>query len=217
MTLGHSPLPFPHPVRAVLFDLDGVLVDSGRAWHRVVARGAKQFGCPEVTWEQFRPTFGQGPEADQRDFFPGVSVEEVVRHYDATFPEELPFVEVMPGAQAALGRLAELGIARAVVTNTPRALALEVLARVGLQGALDAVAAAGEAAEKPAPDLVLLALERLGHSPSEAIYVGDSESDRAAARAAGVFMVGFGREGDGRIDRLEDLASWVLRQAGPPG
>lgn len=207
MSEGEAPPPFPSPVRAVLFDLDGVLVDSARAWHRVVAEGAKRFGCPDVSWERFRPTFGQGPEADQRDFFPGVELADIVRHYDAALPKELSWVETMEGAPALLATLAREGIDRAVVTNTPRELALEVLETTGLLASVKVLAAAGEAAEKPAPDLIWLALERLGRDASEAVYVGDSESDRAAARAAGIFMVGLCREGDARIDSLGELLS----------
>jgi HAD superfamily hydrolase (TIGR01549 family) len=201
--------PAPTPLSGVLFDLDGVLVDSARAWHRVVQRGAARYGCPPVPWEAFRPTFGQGPEGDQRSFFPGVAVDEVARFYDETFPEELDALEVMQGGLALLADLARRGLARGVVTNTPAPLAREVLRRTGILPHLDAFAGATEAAEKPAPDLIYLVLERLALAPGQVVYVGDSDSDRAAAAAANVYLVGFRRPGDARIEHLTDLVGWL--------
>jgi HAD superfamily hydrolase (TIGR01509 family) len=108
-----------------------------------------------------------------------------------------------------LDALGRRGILRAVVTNTPADLARRVLADKGFATRLEVVAAAGEAAEKPAPDLVRLALARLGVAPAEAIFVGDSDSDLRAARAAGVRMIGLGHEGDARIGALADLLPLV--------
>lgn len=202
---GAVQVPWPSTLRGVLFDLDGVLVDSARAWHRVLEACAKKHGYPPIPWETFRLTFGQGPDADQGQFFPGVTVEEVTAFYDRAFPEELGAVELMAGAESLLKAIGEMGLGRAVVTNTPLELAQKVLERTGLRQHLEALAAAGEAPEKPAPDLVLLALGRLGLTPGEALYVGDSESDRRAARSGGIFMVGFRREGDATIEDLHDL------------
>ena len=98
MASGAPPLARPPHPRGILFDLDGVLVDSARAWHRVVEACAARHGCPQVPWEAFRSTFGQGPEADQRQFFPGASVEDVIAFYDDAFPREIQAVEVMTGA-----------------------------------------------------------------------------------------------------------------------
>jgi HAD superfamily hydrolase (TIGR01509 family) len=58
---------------------------------------------------------------------------------------------------------------------------------------------------KPAPDLLLLACRELGVEPSQAMLIGDSRYDREAAKAAGVRFVGFGIDGDERIERLSEL------------
>jgi len=203
------PAAWPASLRAVLFDLDGVLIDSAQAWHRVVVLGAQRHGGRVVDFETFARTFGQGPDADQRDYFPGCSVADVSAFYAETFPQQLAALRLMPGALALLRALGERGLRRAVVTNTPVALARAVLATHGLAPLLEATAAAGEAPEKPSPDLVQLALARLGVAPGEVIYVGDSASDRGATTAAGVFMVGLRHPADATIDHLDQLRAWL--------
>ncbi|MBK8481088.1 MAG: HAD family hydrolase [Proteobacteria bacterium] len=200
---------WPPRLRAVLFDLDGVLIDSARAWHRVVVLGAQRYGGHVVDFETFARTFGQGPDADQRDYFPGCSVARVSAFYAETFPQQLAELRLMPGALTLLQALGERGLRRAVVTNTPLQLAREVLSTQGLAPLLEATAAAGEAPEKPSPALVQLALSRLGVAAAEAVYVGDSASDRGATRAAGVFMLGLRHPADATIDQLDELLAWL--------
>ncbi|MBW2736945.1 MAG: HAD family hydrolase [Deltaproteobacteria bacterium] len=195
----------PKTLHGVLFDLDGVLVDSAPAWHRVIDEGARQSGHPGVSFERFIGTFGQGVDADRRNFFPSLTNAEVDALYLERFASHLDALRVMEGAHLLLDRLGAAGIARAVVTNTPRLLADKVLAHAQLSARLESSSAGGEAAEKPSPKLVELALKRLSLSAKDVIYVGDSQSDRGAARAAGIFMVGLGIEGDARIEHLSEL------------
>lgn len=192
-------------LRAILYDLDGVLIDSARAWHRALLRGLAEDGRPPVPWDHFQQSFGQGVEADRDAYFPRWTVAELEAFYARSFPSELDAIELLPGAVELLAELRARGLRQAVVTNTPRELALEVLARKGLAPHLDALAAAGEAPEKPAPDLVRLALARLAIPREQALYVGDSATDLAAARAAGIRMAGLGIEADLTLAALADL------------
>src|SRR5438105_4407538 len=64
-------------VSAVLFDLDGVLVDTYEAWFSLMNAAVRDMGFPPVARERFRASWGQSTEADARDFFPGRAVEEV--------------------------------------------------------------------------------------------------------------------------------------------
>jgi phosphoglycolate phosphatase len=152
-------------------------------------------------------SFGQGVEADRNAFFPEWSYAQLEAFYARCFPEEIDAIELLPGAVDLLETVRERGLRQAVVTNTPRTLAEEVLSRKGLRAPLDALAAAGEAAEKPAPDLIWLALERIAVPREQALYVGDSAVDRAAARAAGIRMAGLGIEADLSIGRLSEILS----------
>ena len=64
-------------VRAYLFDLDGVLIDSYAVWHAVLDATAREFGREALTDQQFADSWGQGIEEDVRKFYPGRSLAEV--------------------------------------------------------------------------------------------------------------------------------------------
>lgn len=198
----------PVRVRGVLFDLDGVLIDSARAWHAVICEQCAAARRPSLA--QFMETFGQGPEADRADYFPDKTIAEVERAYERAFPNHLGAVELGAGAIELLDLLASRGIKRAIVTNTPRALAAQIIAQKGLDSRIDALAAAGDAQEKPSPELLLLALERIQLKAGDVLYVGDSETDRKAAMAAGVFMIGMNAPGDATLNDLRDIAAWAI-------
>ncbi len=189
-------------IDGILFDLDGVLVDSRDVWFRLVNHAASAFGQPALTRADFARIWGQGVQADARMW--GREVAEVEAFFDAHFMDHAGALRVDPAAAGLLERLRAAGVGTALVTNTPSALAREILARTGL--ALDAVVGGTDVpAAKPAPDMVRAACEALGVAPARALVVGDSAYDRDAAAAAGVYFVGLGIEGDESIERLAEL------------
>lgn len=195
----------PESIQAVLFDMDGVLLDSGRIWYDVLLRVVSDFGGPHVPYEDFAATFGQGVEADLKQFFPGRTRQEVSRAYYEVFPDYIDRMQRMPGAVELLDALDRKGIGRAVVTNTPRDLAELMLDRFDLLDMVETVVGSSEAPEKPAPDMIHIALERLSLRADQVVYVGDSASDHGATRAAGIFMFGLDHPGEQTISRLDDL------------
>lgn len=191
---------------AVLFDLDGVLVDSYEAWFRLVNRARVAFGFETVDRARFDRGWGQGVTQDVDDYFAGRTLEEVDGYFNSRFMDEIEHVVVDAATHATLDRLRAAGHPVAVVTNTRRPLAEQMLAALEIRPRIDDLAAAGDAPrDKPAPDLVLLACERLGRGTDGAVMVGDSAYDRDAARAAGVLFVGFRTEGDRRVERLDEI------------
>jgi len=201
--------PRPADIRSVLFDLDGVLVDSERAWFETLCLTAERFGAPAIDWDSFSPTFGQGIVADQRTFFATASIDEVARAYDELYPGAAAKAELLEGAVSLLEALRENGIRTALVTNAPRRAAEAVLAEKGLATLLDATATSTDGPEKPDPGLVHLALTQIEGSAATAVYVGDSVTDRGAANAAGVFFIGRGIDGDVRVETLVELGRWL--------
>ncbi len=189
----------------VLFDMDGVLLDSSQAWYEVLCSAARQFGYPAVSFELFAENFGAGVREDIERFFPGLDEDRLRAYYHSEFAKQLAAVRPMPGVQLMLQTLRDAGLRLAVVTNTPRPTAELMLRDQGLAGYFQALAASGDAPEKPAPDLVLRAMSALELLADACIYVGDSSSDSRAAAAAGVRMVGMGRAGHWRIEALDEL------------
>jgi HAD superfamily hydrolase (TIGR01509 family) len=193
-------------LRAVLFDMDGVLLKSEEAWAHVVAAAGERFRGSPVTLEEFQPTFGQGTEADVRVFGLRCTPAELDRFYIEHFPRYAEHVWVNPEARGLLETLGARGLGRAVVTNTVSPLATPLLEAARLAGCFECKACADLVPRsKPAPDLVLYALEKLGVAAGEALMVGDSRYDRGAAGAAGVRFVGLGLDGDARIEGLSEL------------
>jgi phosphoglycolate phosphatase/AHBA synthesis associated protein len=193
--------------RAVLFDMDGVLVKSEEVWFRVVEEAGVRFRGRPITREEFFPTFGQGTAADIPVFGLRCTVAELDAFYVTQFVRHLDAMWVNPDARPLLDALSAAGVGCALVTNTVGPLAAEILARAGLAGCFGSLATADRVAEaKPAPDLVRLALRELDVAADAAWMVGDSKYDRQAARAAGVHFVGLGLDGDRRIERLSELA-----------
>lgn len=196
--------------RAVLFDMDGVLVSSEEIWFRSVEAAGVRFRGKAITRAEFTPTFGQGTAADIGCFGLECTPQELDRFYAEAFAQHLDELWVNPDAATVLGTLVSSHISRALVTNTVGPLATEILEYAQLRRYLPVLATADRVKQaKPAPDLLLLACEELGVKPAECVMVGDSRFDRAAAAAANVFFIGLGIDGDARIDRLAEVLDHV--------
>lgn len=190
--------------RAVLFDLDGVLIDSYEVWFHLLAAIAEEFAYPPVSREAFKAGLGQGIEADVRRFFPRHSVPELERIYAERFPAHLGHLAVAEGVPAVFAALRRRGLASAVITNTPADVARPLLERAAATP--DVLVGGTDVAQpKPAPDIVLRACASLGVEPGSAWVVGDTVFDREAARSAGARFAGLGIEGEVSLARLLDL------------
>lgn len=203
------------PVRAVLFDLDGVLIDSYEAWFAVVNATAKELGAPAVSRGLFRSIFGQGIAADLVNLYPGRTRETVEACYVRAMAGQSASIHVNPEALAVLAELRARGIARACVTNTQIGLAHAILGASRLASGFDDVEGARPGVrEKPAPDLLLAAMRALGCRPDEALMVGDSRYDEEAATAARVPFVSYDLKSGGSLSAVVRDA---LASRPPPG
>jgi HAD superfamily hydrolase (TIGR01509 family) len=194
------------PIRAVLFDMDGVLVFSEDAWFAVYNETLAFFGHPAISRAAFDAIYGNGTKADRDAYMPERTVAEVDAAYERLFAARLDRIRPNPEAAAALLALREAGIATSVATNTNRPLAARILGAQGLLSLVDAVTGADEAgAGKPDPAVVRLAAERV-RAPLEAcVFVGDSRFDEEAARRAPVRFLGYRYGAAERVEFLEAL------------
>lgn len=194
-----------HKLSAVLFDLDGLLVDSYDAWFHLLNAAAIRWGYPGIDEEKYKRVFGQSVEADVDILFPGLEAEKLSLFFRERFFDYIGDFREIPGAREMFAAVRALGLSTAVVTNTVTPLARRILDHVGF--APDHVVGSGDVArDKPHPDMVLRALDLLGVTATAAVMVGDSDFDRRAATGAGVRFIGFKRTGDYSIADLSQLA-----------
>jgi pyrophosphatase PpaX len=200
----------------VLFDLDGTVVDSGGiilASMRHATRTVLDREIPDA--ELMANVGGPGLEAQMQAIDP-TRADELIRVYRAHNEPLHTELEAFPGIVHVLARLRDEGRRLGVVTAKKRATVDIAFSQLPLAPLFDTVVGGDETARhKPDPEPLLLGLERLGASPDEAAYVGDSPYDMAAAKAAGTFAVGVTwgaiherdrlAEADVLVDRAEEL------------
>ena len=195
--------------RAILFDLDGVLIESYAVWFHLLNQTSRGLGYSGISEELYRLSWGQSTLADRDRFFPQHSVDEVERFYQEHYFEHLEHLVVPEEVPALFLELREKRIATAVVTNTQKSLATSIVAKAGATP--DVVVGGGDAPRsKPAPDPLLLAARLLNVPPKEAWMVGDTTFDRDAAREAGMWFVGVGVPGDARVERVGGILDLIL-------
>jgi HAD superfamily hydrolase (TIGR01509 family) len=181
------------PIDAVVFDLDGLLVDSEQVWDEARRDLVRDTGG---TWreEATRDMMGMSAPEWSRYVHDRLGVrlspeeinEEVVRRLQERYRTELP---LLPGARDAVRRLAErwpLGLA----SSSNRPVIDAVLDSMGVSDLFQATVSSEEVgAGKPAPDVYLEAARRLGVDPTRAAAVEDSENGIRSAHAAGMRVV----------------------------
>jgi beta-phosphoglucomutase family hydrolase len=179
---------------AVLWDLDGVLVDSTRFHYEAYRKLLAECGR-EIGFDEFRNLFGLRNEAILRRLLselPSAEVERLARRKEELFRELIAGkVEALPGAVGLAGRLREAGVPMAIVSSTPRANIELILGSLGLAEAFAAVVGAEDARHgKPHPEGFLAAAERLGAAPAECVVLEDAPEGIEGATAAGMRCIG---------------------------
>jgi phosphoglycolate phosphatase len=208
--------------------MDGTLVDSYPAIAASVNHVRAGYGLEDLPEAEVRRHVGRGPAYLLEQTVPRGDVAVNVAAYRAHHPSVmLTGTRLLPGAAEALRALHGRGLRLGICSNKPVAFTRELAAFLGVAGHLDLVLGPEDVARpKPAPDMLLAALPRLGVPAGEVLYVGDMVVDIETARAAGVavWVVATGsderealaRAGPGRILRdLHELPGLLGPGPGP--
>lgn len=198
-------------IQAVLFDLDGTLIDSAPDLGAAVDKMRVDRGLPSLPLERYRPMAGAGARGmigeafgltpDHPDF-PALR-EEFFANYEACMTQR---THAFDGVPALVDALRAQGLQWGVVTNKSERFALPLTQAMPLFATAGAVVGGDSTPyAKPHPAPLLEAAQRLGLAPGQCIYVGDDERDIVAGLAAGMATVAATY---GYLGNKADTASW---------
>jgi phosphoglycolate phosphatase len=174
--------------RAVLFDMDGTLVDSYAAITASVNHTLQHYGRQTLTQAKVRFLVGHGLEDLMRTILPDVDPNEAAKIYRAHHPSVLAsHTRLLPGVENGLKTLHTAGIKLGVCSNKLSRFTRDLLNILHINQYFDVVLGPEDVGvTKPDPTMLLSALEKLGVSRNDALYVGDMEVDIETGRNGGV-------------------------------
>ncbi len=214
------------PVKLIMFDLDGTLIDSSIDITNAINYAIEPYGVKPVTVEETINLVGEGitrlmekilDRSQTKEIDKGILVDRFLDYYSAHLIDK---TTVYSGVRETLERLK--GYKKAVISNKREALSTRILNDLGLLKYLDLVVGSDTTPErKPSPVPLIYAMEKLGASPNETVIVGDSNFDVEAGKAAGIktIAVTYGyrpldllKGADYLIDRMDELVDILRRR-----
>ncbi len=183
-------------MKALIFDMDGTLIDSAYAhalaWHRALV----EFGIDAPVWETHRRIGMSGRQlvkgiARQRErIVSDALIDKLEGRHATLFREIAPTISLLPGARDLIAHLQETKILYGIATTGKRQDIESSMRSLGLNGAAPVVDGGAVERVKPEPDLFSECQRRLGVEPAQCLVVGDAVWDIHAARRAGILAVG---------------------------
>lgn len=194
-------------IQAVIFDMDGVLIDSEPIYFEIERNSFAHFGAM-MTETEHHTYVGVTLESMWRQVLDKhqltATVEEALAYHQHNVMQTMlahPNLTAMPFVERWLSWLHEQHIPIAVASSSPRALIDLIMDKTGL-GKYFEVRMTGEevAHGKPAPDIFLTTAEMIGVSPSNCLVIEDSRNGVQAAKSAGMHCIGYHNTGSGNQD-----------------
>ncbi|MHC1600040.1 MAG: HAD family hydrolase [Candidatus Methanospirareceae archaeon] len=198
-------------IDAILFDLDGVLINSFESWYQafnamLMAYGKEEMGRGEFTEKCWGPDLKHNLDALNLD-------EEAGKYCINEQLKLIEFIELFPGVKEVLSRVREeYKLKVGLVTNTPKRNVHRILEHFHLSNYFDVILTGNDVRRgKPDAEIVITACERLNVKPEHTILVGDTETDFQAGKAAGCLVIGVGAKstGDVHIENLYELFAFL--------
>lgn len=201
----------PDPLCAVLFDLDGTLIDTADEFVPVVQSLRAEHDLAPMDAQRIRASVSNGARAlvalgleidEQHPEFESKRLRLLELYSDVVGTLARPY----PGIEALLRTIESQGIGWGICTNKPRPYTEPLLQGLALQPAPGTVVCPDDVAQrKPDPESLFLNCTQLGCQPGEAIYIGDHVRDIEAGKAAGMYTIAASY---GYIEPGDDPSKW---------
>ena len=203
-------------IKAIIFDMDGVLVDS-EPFHVEIERRQFEFNHLSISEEEHHQFMGVATDVMWREIakrhlltLPVETLIEQNKLNTIQYFTELKEIQAMPGLIDLLEILIRKNIPMAVASSSFPEIIEIILMRTGLRKYFQAVVSSQEAGKsKPEPDVFLLAAQRLGIKPEDCLVIEDSDNGIRAAKAAGMRCIAF--EGPGANPANQKQADAVIK------
>ena len=182
-------------VRGIIFDFDGVLIDTEPIYLRIINEVLQEVGVTPMTREAYQDLIGTPAGNTWDTFHARYELPRPTSYYERLYDERLEEVlrrelTLRPEADVFLREVAERGLPRGLATSSRRKWLEFKLRVLGLEGYFCSVVSAEDVGHaKPAPHVYLRAVEETGISAQAALAIEDSPSGIAAAKAAGIYTI----------------------------
>ena len=183
-------------IKAFIFDLDGTLVDSFDAYQKSINKAFKILGLPLVTKKEVLEVMCKGKSPWEALIPKNISQRDKVikecmlltrKFFASTYLKEAKLID---GVYEVFRELTNKGVLIGIATAIQDKKALRILEKYGVDKFVSAVVRRSEVLrDKPAPDLILKCAKKLGVSPKNCVFVGDSPLDVKAGNAAGAVTI----------------------------
>ena len=191
---------------AILFDMDGVLVDSLDSWWKSLNAALKNYKNKEISRQEFIEKFwGHELLGNLRKL--GLD-EKIIVFCNNIYYNYIDELKIFAGTKETLKKLKKYP--KAIVTNTPRDCTIRILNNFGIDKYFKVIITSDQIERgKPSPDLIYEACKRLGVKTEEVVLIGDTESDVKAGRAAGCKVIGINVDADFSIKNISELLNII--------
>ena len=192
--------------KAILFDMDGVLIESLDSWWFSFNDALKAFNQKEISRDEFIEKYWGH---DTRYNLENMGMDyEILKFCNMAYKNHIDSIKIYPDTKSTLEYLS--AYKKGIITNTPLDCAKQVLEKHNLEKYFDVIVTVDEVKRgKPSPEIVFKACEYLNLEPRDVFLVGDTESDVLAGKAAGCIVIGKNIEADYTINKLFDLIKLV--------
>lgn len=180
------------PVRAVIFDLDGTLVDSYDAHLESFRRALLRFGLT-VKDEEIHRRFGKPAKQIIKEILPEkqhTHIDDILRYKRLEFIETSKDIQVFDGVETVLKYLKDRGISICLATSADKPSVIRVMNKFGLKNYFDVIISSNDVREaKPNPEMFIQVSKKLEVDPKNCLVIGDSPFDVMGARKAGMKII----------------------------